>query len=115
MLTGSILGTSDDVIIVASLEDTFTGKIEVATRQQGSDVFAVVDAVSADLLENALAPGSASALAPVAELTTRDLDAFAHYEQGREAQRRFALMEPYMPPVARAIGEREVEAAGAGK
>ncbi len=33
----------------------------------------------------------------------------------REAQRRFALMEPYMPPVARAIGEREVEAAGAGK
>jgi len=93
MLTGSILGTSDNVIIVASLEDTFTGKIEAATRQQGSDVFAVVDAVSADLLENALAPGSTGALAPVADLTTRDLDAFAHYERGREAQRRFLFEE----------------------
>lgn len=93
MLTGRIAGSPGNVILIASVTDTRTGEIAAGARHQGGDVFALVDAVSRALLAEALDPEGTSELASVRDMTTRDLEAYAEYQRGREARERFHYAE----------------------
>ncbi|MDX1394122.1 MAG: hypothetical protein R3195_07020 [Gemmatimonadota bacterium] len=95
MLSGRIAGSGDDVVLIASLVDARTGEIAAAARQQGSDIFAVVDAVSAQLVADAFGARAepASGTASIADLTTTNLEAYAEYQRGREARFLFDFPE----------------------
>ncbi len=94
MLTGSIIGSPDDLQIVATLSDARTGEVRASARARGRDVFALVDEVSAalssDLVGRAVSPVEN---APVARLTTNSLEAFRAYDAGRDAVWQFLNVE----------------------
>lgn len=92
MLSGRLAGSPDNVVLIATLTDSDTGVIAASAREQGPDVFALVDAVSAELLSEALAPGEAG-LASIADITTGDLEAYAAYQAGLEARYLFLFPE----------------------
>ena len=104
LLTGSVVGSPDDVQLVAELSDTRSGVTLASARARGADIFRLIDEVSAelssDLLGRQLGPGES---APVTQLTTRSLDAFREYDRGRIARFRFHLQD------ARSHFERAVE------
>jgi len=93
MLSGRIAGQSDNVVLIASLVDTDTGEITAAARRQGSDVFALVDAVSADLLAAGLGPRAGTEMASIVDMTTRNLEAYGEYQRGKEARYLFRFPE----------------------
>ncbi|MEJ2338180.1 MAG: tetratricopeptide repeat protein [Gemmatimonadales bacterium] len=113
MVRGTVLGHRDDITLNASLIDLQNGEVVAAARARGDDAFAVVDQVSAELSGEILAsvrraqgrPGEllAAELAPVAEITTRDIEAYRAYQQGLDAERRFRMEE------ARAHYERAIQ------
>lgn len=113
MVRGTVLGRRDDITLNASLIDLQNGEVVAAARARGSDAFAVVDQVSEELSGEILAsareaqgrPGGllAAELAPVAEITTQDIEAYRAYQQGLDAERRFRM------PEARAHYERAVQ------
>ena len=94
LLTGSVLGAPGNVQVVARLSDARSGVTRASARARGADVFRLIDEVSAslsaDLLGRELGPDES---VPVARLTTRSLDAFREYEQGRVARFRFHLQD----------------------
>ena len=92
LLSGRVAGQADDLVVVASLEDVRTGEISAAARERGADVFGMVDRVSSRLLDAVLGP-EGSVTAPVADLTTGELDAYRLYQQGREAEQDVRVVE----------------------
>lgn len=104
MLTGSIVGGPGNVQLVAELSDTETGAVRASSRARGGDIFALVDQVSARISAEVLGRDvGADELAPVSRLTTRNLEAYREYAEGRDARFRFFLTE------AREHFERAVE------
>ena len=113
MVRGTVLGRRDDITLNANLINLQNGEVAAAARARGSDAFTVVDQVSAELssqiLASARAPrGRAEGLlaaepAPVAEITTEDIEAYHAYQEGLEAERRFRMAE------AKAHYERAVQ------
>ncbi len=93
MLSGRIVGQGDNVVLIASLIDADTGEIAAAAREQGPDVFAVVDAVSRELVTTVLAPANGGSMASVTEMTTTNLEAYAAYQRGLEARHLFLFPE----------------------
>ncbi len=93
MLTGRIAGSSRNLVLIATLADARTGEIAGAARAQGPDVFTLVDRISSELLPDWLASPGGVEQRPVAQLTTRSLEAYAEYQRGREARLRFHLRE----------------------
>jgi tetratricopeptide (TPR) repeat protein len=103
MVRGTVLGHRDDITLNASLIDVQNGEVAAAARARGTDAFVVVDQVSAELSGQILAaareaqgrPGGllAAELAPVAEITTQDIEAYHAYQEGLEAERRFRMAE----------------------
>ncbi|MDH3733675.1 MAG: hypothetical protein OEU54_09075, partial [Gemmatimonadota bacterium] len=93
MLSGRLAGTADNVILIATLVDSDTGEIAAAAREQGADVFEVVDAVSAELVSTVLGPAAGRTMASVAEMTTQNLEAYAEYQRGLEARYLFLFPE----------------------
>lgn len=103
MVRGTVLGRRDDITLNASLINLQSGEVAAAARARGPDAFAVVDEVSAELSAQILggdreATGRAgrllaAELAPVAEITTQDIEAYRAYQQGLEAERRFRTAE----------------------
>lgn len=103
MVRGTVLGQRDDITLNASLINLRNGEVAAAARARGTDAFAVVDQVSAELSGQILRaareatgqPGRllAAELAPVAEITTEDVEAYRAYQQGLEAERRFRTAE----------------------
>jgi tetratricopeptide (TPR) repeat protein len=103
MVRGTVLGRSDDITLNASLVNVQNGEVAAAARARGTDAFVVVDQVSAELSGQILAaareaqgrPGGllAAELAPVAEITTQDIEAYHAYQEGLEAERRFRMAE----------------------
>ena len=92
-LSGRIAGGAGSVVLIASLIDADTGEIAAAAREQGPDVFALVDAVSQQLVTTVLAPTDTAPMASVADMTTGSLEAFAAYQRGLEARHRFLFRE----------------------
>jgi len=105
MVRGTVLGSRDDITLNASLINLQNGEVAAAARARGSDAFAVVDQVSAELSGQILASAReargrgeaamllAAELAPVAEITTQDIEAYHAYQEGLEAERRFRTAE----------------------
>jgi tetratricopeptide (TPR) repeat protein len=89
MVEGSILGTSDDMTITASLINLQDGGVVAASKARGSDVFLLVDSITANLAGQVLGAVEPTELASVAEVATGNLDAFREYQLGLEAHRRF--------------------------
>jgi tetratricopeptide (TPR) repeat protein len=103
MVRGTVLGHRDDITLNASLINLQNGEVAAAARARGSDAFSVVDQVSAELSGQILASARetrgrpegllAAELAPVAEITTQDIEAYHAYQEGLEAERRFRTAE----------------------
>lgn len=86
MLIGSIIGSPDNIQIVATLSDVRTGDIRASARARGRDVFALVDEVSGVISVDLLGGGMAAAgKAPIAELTTGSIEALREYDIGTQA------------------------------
>ncbi len=103
MVRGTVLGRRDDITLNANLINVRSGEVAAAARARGADAFALVDQLSAELSSQILAgrrtaPANgqgliAGELAPVAEITTRDIEAYRAYQLGQQAERRFRLSE----------------------
>lgn len=89
IVTGSIYGRRGDLTIVATLVDASTGEIRASSESRGGDVFALVDELSRDLRSQIGSLSASVTLTPTAELTTRDIEAYRAYEDGRLAYSRF--------------------------
>ncbi len=90
MVDGTILGRRDDFIVDAKLINIETGNVEAAANERGSDVFVLVDRVAAELAGQILgSPAVPTEMAPVAQMTTGNLEAFREYQLGLQAERRF--------------------------
>jgi tetratricopeptide (TPR) repeat protein/TolB-like protein len=90
MVNGRIQGSPDQLSIDAKLTDVHTGEILASIEVRGRDVFTLVDRVSERLCSEVGGVRVASVdLVPVTDLTTANIQAFAEYQLGREAQERW--------------------------
>ena len=94
MLTGSILGTPDNMQILAQLSDLESGDIRASSRAGGSDVFAIIDQISAqistELMGREISPIETT---PIAQLTTNSIEAYREYDAGKDAMWQFLTVE----------------------
>ncbi len=92
MVKLSLVKLGDGFRLDAQLTDLGDGTIITAAQAHGSDFFALVDDVSAHLLEQVLGETvTPTELTPVALLTTGSLDAYREYQLGRQAASRFLI------------------------
>ncbi len=82
---GSIAGSASDLAIDAQLIELQDGTVIGGDRVRGSDVFDLVDTLSARLMGRIDA--RAEARPPTPSLTTRNLDAFQAFHEGVQAER----------------------------
>ncbi len=99
-VTGKVFQSSPRVILSAEVSDVGTGDIVTTQRvtgNEGEDLFAVVDKLSASLRNNLSLPEAAKAeqSKPVAEVTTHSADAYRYYLEGVEYNRMFYGEEAY--------------------
>ncbi|MEN8144784.1 MAG: hypothetical protein ABFS14_07515 [Gemmatimonadota bacterium] len=89
MVDGQILGGPSGFLLTANLVDIETGQIAAAAEARGTDVFSLVDKISARLSSEILGALVETAdLLSVASVTTGNLAAFREYQLGLEAERR---------------------------
>ena len=92
LLRGSFMAVGDEVRVDVQLIDLEDGTVAAAELSRGSDVFALVDDVSARLSGQMLGPAfTPTELTPVAELATGNIEAYKEYTDGLLAERRFLL------------------------
>jgi tetratricopeptide (TPR) repeat protein len=90
LVRGSFMAVGDEVRLDVQLIDLEDGTIAAAEQSRGSDVFALVDDVSARLSGKMLgASFRPTELTPVTQLATDNLEAYREYQQGLLAERRF--------------------------
>lgn len=99
-VTGKVFQMSPRVILSAEVSDVGSGDIVTTQRvsgEEGEDLFAVVDKLSASLRNNLSLPEAAKAeeSKPVAEVTTHSADAYRYYLEGVEYNRMFYAEEAY--------------------
>ncbi len=88
MVWGIVAGTPDDLAIDAQLIDVETGTVTAAERVRGSDVFALVDSLSARLAGRLGDWEGRPPPAPLlAHMGTKDLDALAAFQEGIRLER----------------------------
>ncbi len=85
VVRGSIAGSASDLAIDAQLIELQDGTVIGGERVRGSDIFALVDTLSARLMGRM--DSRTQARPPVPSLTTRNLDAFQAFHQGVQAER----------------------------
>ena len=129
MVDGSILGSGADITVTADLVDIESGEVAAAAQARGSDVFTLVDEISAQLSGRILAVAGLGAAeadpqVSVASLTTDNLEAFREFQLGILAERRFrpgiilclvpavAVCQPRARLLRPAPGRRLVSGAG---
>jgi TolB-like protein len=96
MVDGSILGRAEDMTVNANLVDVASGRVVAAAKARGSDVFVLVDSISADLSAQILgAAVEPTEVASVADITTQNVDAYRAYQAGLQAQRRWHVGEAF--------------------
>ena len=89
MVRGTIIGTADDLAIDAQLIEIQSGTVVAAERARGSDVFALVDTLSARMA-NHMWEGQPLELAnnaPLSRVATHDLEAYRAFHEGLAAER----------------------------
>ncbi len=90
LVRGSFMAVGDSVRVDVQLINLEDGTIAAAEQARGSDVFAMVDDVSARLSGQMLgASFRPTELTPLTELATGNLDAYREYQEGLLAERRF--------------------------
>jgi tetratricopeptide (TPR) repeat protein len=90
LVRGSFVAVGSDVRLDVQLIDLEDGTIVAAEQSRGSDVFALVDDVSARLSGRMLgASFRPTELTPVTQLATGNLEAYREYQEGLLAERRF--------------------------
>jgi tetratricopeptide (TPR) repeat protein len=90
LVRGSFIAVGSDVRLDVQLIDLEDGTVTAAERSRGSDVFALVDDVSAKLSGRLLGPAfTPTELTPVTQLATGNLAAYRAYQEGLLAERRF--------------------------
>ncbi|MEN8144639.1 MAG: hypothetical protein ABFS14_06760, partial [Gemmatimonadota bacterium] len=82
---GSIAGSASDLAIDAQLIELQDGTVIGGERVRGSDVFDLVDTLSARLMGRMDSQTQEQSPAPM--LTTRNLEAFQHFYEGVQAER----------------------------
>jgi tetratricopeptide (TPR) repeat protein len=92
LVRGAFMTAGDEVRLDVQLIDLRDGTITAAERSSGSDVFALVDDVSAKLSSRLLgAAFTPTELTPVTRLATGSLEAYREYQEGLLSERRFLL------------------------
>lgn len=92
LVRGSFMAVGDEVRLDVQLIDLEDGTVTTAEQARGSDVFALVDDVSAKLSGRMLGPAfTPTELTPVTQLATGNLEAYREYQEGLLAERRFLL------------------------
>lgn len=90
LVRGSFMAVGDTVRLDVQLIDLEDGTVAAAEQARGSDVFALVDDVSARLSGRMLgASFRPTELTPVTQLATGNLEAYREYQEGLLAERRF--------------------------
>jgi tetratricopeptide (TPR) repeat protein len=90
LVRGSFMAAGDEVRLNVQLIDLADGTVSAAETAHGTDVFALVDEVSARLSSRLLGESfTPTELAPGARLATSNLDAYRSYQEGLLAERRF--------------------------
>jgi tetratricopeptide (TPR) repeat protein len=90
LVRGSFMAAGDEVRLDVQLIDLEDGTVTAAEQSRGTDVFALVDDVSAKLSGRMLGPSfTPTELTPVTQLATGDLEAYREYQEGLLAERRF--------------------------
>jgi tetratricopeptide (TPR) repeat protein len=90
LVRGSFMAVGDEVRVDVQLIDLEDGTITAAEQARGSDVFALVDDVSARLSGQMLGPAfTPTELTPVTQLATGNIEAYKEYQEGLLAERRF--------------------------
>lgn len=89
LIDGSVLGSPDDVVLRADLVDVETGDVAASSQVRGTDVFALIDRIGADLADQVAGQTvGADELTPVGTVT-RSPQAYREYLLGLLAERRF--------------------------
>ena len=92
LLHGSFMAVGDEVRVDVQMIDLEDGTVAAAEQSRGSDVFALVDDVSARLSRQMLGPAiTPTELTPVTQLATGNIEAYREYQEGLLAERRFLL------------------------
>ena len=116
MVTGKVLSTEPNIVLISEISNVATGKILTTQRVNGAageDLFAVVDKLSPQVVKALALPEQAQkALGkPVAEATTHSQDAYRSYLEGLEnmnkgysdeAEKNFKKTLEYDPAFAKA-------------
>jgi len=90
LLHGSFMAVGDEVRIDVQMIDLEDGTVSAAEQSRGTDVFALVDDVSARLSGQMLGPAfTPTELTPVTQLATGNIEAYREYQEGLLAERRF--------------------------
>jgi tetratricopeptide (TPR) repeat protein/tRNA A-37 threonylcarbamoyl transferase component Bud32 len=84
VVVGSIFKSGAEVRIDVQVEDVGSGRILSAQSVQGEDVFPLVDELTGRI-RSSLQMGDSPAGRPLADVTTRSLEAFQLYAEGLEA------------------------------
>jgi len=92
LVRGSFMAVGDEVRLDVQLIDLEDGTIAAAEQARGTDVFALVDDVSARLSGQMLgASFRPTELTPVTQFATGNIEAYREYQEGLLAERRFLL------------------------
>lgn len=92
LVRGSFMAVGSEIRMDVQLIDLGDGTVTTAEQARGSDVFALVDDVSAKLSGRMLGPAfTPTELAPVSQLATGNLQAYREFQEGLLAERRFLL------------------------
>jgi TolB-like protein len=85
VLVGSLFKVGSDTRLDAQVHDVETGRVVAASSHQGTDLFALVDAVAQDV-RGALDMANRPAGRPLRDVTTTSLEAFELYTKGQRAR-----------------------------
>jgi eukaryotic-like serine/threonine-protein kinase len=85
VLVGSLFRVGSDTRLDVQVQDVETGRVVAATSHQGTDLFALVDAVAMDV-RSVLDVANRPAGRPLRDVTTTSLEAFELYAKGQRAR-----------------------------
>jgi tetratricopeptide (TPR) repeat protein/predicted Ser/Thr protein kinase len=87
ILTGTVIQIEPNIVLTSEISDAGTGEIRASQRvsgQEGEDLFALIDRLSAAVRQDMALPEEAAAEADlrVADVTTSSVEAYRHYLEG---------------------------------
>ncbi|MGB7062558.1 MAG: tetratricopeptide repeat protein, partial [Candidatus Zixiibacteriota bacterium] len=87
ILTGNILQTEPNIVLTSDISDAATGEVLATQRvagEEGEDLFAVVDKLSAQIKEDLALPGGTKTAVDraVADVTTHSPEAYRYFLEG---------------------------------